>query len=256
MFIFSKHTIPLYFMKFNRIENLRWLAVILLMLIFSGAFANHFNPAMALEKPHSPVERDIFYHHTGLFFSGNKSLKENNGYPHGVPFDTIIDSLPKIRKEMVIIPFEYKQSALYQPFTFIAIDSVVDILLLDDSVTLSIEGYAHVDEGSDSICYYLSLNRALVIRDYVLGRGIDSSRILSLKGYGNIRSANRKANNQSVEFNCRTELVVNYPLPPPPVIAFDKDEDGITDSEDQCPEEYGWKFNKGLPGQRWHYSTV
>jgi outer membrane protein OmpA-like peptidoglycan-associated protein len=110
---------------------------------------------------------------------------------------------------------------LYQPFTFIAIDSVVDILLLDDSVTLSIEGYAHVDEGSDSICYYLSLNRALVIRDYVLGRGIDSSRILSLKGYGNIRS--ETVRQQPVGgFNCRTELLVNYPIPPPPVVALDR----------------------------------
>lgn len=158
-----------------------------------------------------------------------------------------IDSLPKFRTDTVVIPFEYKQSALYQAFTFKAIDSVIAILLKNDSVTLSIHGYAHVDEGSDSICYYLSLNRALVIRDYVLGRGVDSVRILGLKGWGNIRSINRKTNAAILRYNCRAEITLNYPLPPPPLTMRDKDEDGIADEDDQCPNEYGEKIYSGCP---------
>jgi len=159
------------------------------------------------------------------------------------------DSLPLTKKNTVVIPFEYKQSALYQLFTFKAIDSVVDILLQQDSVKLSIEGYAHVDEGSDSICYYLSLNRALVIRDYVLGRGVDSTRILSLTGFGNIRSKHRKPEKNIIEYNCRAEILMIYPLPPPKPLIADMDEDGIPDSEDACPDEYGELVNKGCPNR-------
>ncbi len=157
------------------------------------------------------------------------------------------DSLPQTKQNTVIIPFEYKQSALYHPFTFKAIDSVINILLKHDSVTLNIEGYAHVDEGSDTICYYLSLNRALVIKDYVMARGVDSARIISLKGFGNLRSAHLKIYKQIIEYNCRAEIVLNYPLPPPPVIILDADADGIPDTEDQCPTEYGSKANNGCP---------
>jgi outer membrane protein OmpA-like peptidoglycan-associated protein len=159
------------------------------------------------------------------------------------------DTLPKTNKDTAVIPFEYKQSALYQPFTFAVIDSVINILLANDSVTLTINGYAHRDEGTDSICYYLSLNRALVIRDYVLGRGVDSARIFSLKGWGNYRSKNRKTNNEILKYNCRAEIMLNYPIPPPPPLFLDKDEDGIADSEDKCPEEYGEVINGGCPNK-------
>ncbi len=158
-----------------------------------------------------------------------------------------IDSLPQTKQNTVVIPFEYKQSALYHPFTFKAIDSVVNILLKHDSVTLNVEGYAHVDEGSDTICYYLSLNRALVIKDYVMARGVDSARIISLTGFGNLRSAHLKIYKQIIEYNCRAEIVLNYPLPPPPIIILDADADGIPDGEDQCPTAYGSIANNGCP---------
>ncbi len=179
----------------------------------------------------------------------NNSLKDNNVVQKNTFGWNLLDSLPKTIKNTVVIPFEYKQSALYHPFTFKAIDSVIDILLENELVTLSLEGFAHVDEGSDSICYYLSLNRALVIKDYIMGRGVDSSRILSLRGLGNMRSIKRKARTQSVDFNCRTEISMNYPIPPPPLVISDKDDDGIIDGEDQCPEEYGGMINRGCPNR-------
>lgn len=157
------------------------------------------------------------------------------------------DTLPKYSTDTIVIPFEYKQSALFQPFTFKAIDSVINILLGQDDVLLSINGYAHVDEAGDSICYYLSLNRALVIKDYVLGRGIDSSRIISLKGWGNIRSKNRKTNAEILRYNCRAEIMLDYPLPPPPKPVNDRDEDGVADEVDDCPDEYGEILKYGCP---------
>ncbi len=159
----------------------------------------------------------------------------------------ITDSLPKYRTDTVVAPFEYKQSALYQPFTFKAIDSVINILLKNDSVFFSINGYAHVDEGSDTICYYLSLNRALVIKDYVLARGVDSCKISFVKGWGNVRSIHRKTNAEILRYNCRAEIMLNYLLPPPPLAIYDRDEDGIADEADECPDEYGETETHGCP---------
>ncbi|MEO7488582.1 MAG: OmpA family protein [Ferruginibacter sp.] len=161
--------------------------------------------------------------------------------------DYLNDSLPRYSVDTIVIPFEYKQSALFQPFTFKAIDSVIGILLDRDDVLLDINGYAHVDEAGDSICYYLSLNRALVIKDYLLGRGIDSGRITSLKGWGNVRSRNRKTNAEILRYNCRAEIMLSYPLPPPPLAVNDRDEDGVADEVDECPDEYGEILKYGCP---------
>ena len=146
---------------------------------------------------------------------------------------------------IVVIPFEYKQSALYQTYTMQAIDSVIAILQQNAAVTLSIEGYTHADEGSDTISYYLSLNRALFIRDYVLGRGIDSSRIITIKALGKLKPLYHGVNRQGILRNCRAEIRLNYPPPPRKIVLADKDEDGIADSEDECPDVYGEIAFKG-----------
>jgi outer membrane protein OmpA-like peptidoglycan-associated protein len=125
---------------------------------------------------------------------------------------------------------------------------VVNILLKNKAVTLSIDGYAYKDEGSDTICYYLSLNRALFVQTYVLGRGIDSSRIISLNAYGNRRQLYRNKDKEGLTVNCRAEILLNYPPPPPPPPkASDRDEDGVVDSDDKCPDEFGYRDNGGCP---------
>ncbi|HMK04622.1 MAG TPA: OmpA family protein [Ferruginibacter sp.] len=155
----------------------------------------------------------------------------------------------KVTKDTVAIPFEYRQSALYHPFTLEVIDSVINILLKKDSVTLSIEGYAHMGEGSDSICYYLSLNRALFVRDYVLGRGVDSTRIISLIGFGKTKPYYRKISTDKVNYNCRVEIMLNHPLPFSKDDIPDRDKDGIADAEDKCPDEYGERILEGCPNK-------
>jgi outer membrane protein OmpA-like peptidoglycan-associated protein len=148
---------------------------------------------------------------------------------------------------VILIPFDYKQSALFHQFTFDVIDSVVNLLLKNDKITLSIDGYAHQDEGSDTIVKYLSLNRALFVRDYILGRGVKEDRIIVVQGMGAIRSKNSNVNADGHALNCRAELRLNYPPPPKPVAIPDTDEDGIPDTADACVNEFGYKENNGCP---------
>jgi len=194
-----------------------------------------------MNKPLSLVLLFIFLNFTGVMASPLK------------PGTAAVSSLQTAEKNndssIVVIPFEYKQSALYHVFTMEVMDSVIAILLKDPAVTLSIEGYTHADEGSDTISYYLSLNRALFIRDYVLGRGIDSSRIISVKGLGKSRPLYHGSNKQGIVRNCRAEIRLNYPLPAPIPVISDKDEDGIPDASDGCPDVYGEKAFNGCPNK-------
>lgn len=160
---------------------------------------------------------------------------------------THTNTVPPNGKDTVIIRFEYKQSALYQPYTFEVLDSIVKILLKNKAVTLSIDGYAYRDEGSDTICYYLSLNRALFIQTYILGRGIDSSRIASVNAYGRRKFMSKKTNKDGFLINCRAELLLTYPPPPKKTEISDRDEDGIIDSLDKCPDVFGYRDNLGCP---------
>lgn len=151
------------------------------------------------------------------------------------------------KADTVIIRFEYKQSALFQSFTLETLDSAINILLHNREITLSIAGYAHQDEGSDTVCYFLSLNRALFIQTYVIGRGIDSSRITSIKAYGRRHQKFTTKDKKGFLINCRAELCLIYPPPPRKPEFFDRDEDGIADSEDKCPDVFGYKDNGGCP---------
>ena len=148
------------------------------------------------------------------------------------------------RTDTTVIPFEFKQSAMYHLYTRDVIDSLVYILVKNDSVKLQIHGYSHVEEGSDTIAYYLSLNRALFVRDYVLGKGIDSTRITEIKGWGKSRKRYLGSEKQALG-NSRAEMILKYP--PPKRMEGDSDFDGIVDSEDNCPEIFGLADKSGCP---------
>ena len=149
--------------------------------------------------------------------------------------------------DTVIIRFDYKQSALFYAYTFAVLDSVIKILLQDTAVKIAINGYAYKDEGSDTICYYLSLNRALFIQTYIVGRGVDSSRITSLNAYGKKHPKFTNKDKEGFLVNCRAELSLTYPPPPKKPEFFDRDEDGIADNEDKCPDVFGYYDNDGCP---------
>jgi outer membrane protein OmpA-like peptidoglycan-associated protein len=154
---------------------------------------------------------------------------------------------PPQRIDTIVIRFDYKQSALFHKYTLETLDSIIRILLLDTNITLSIDGYAYKDEGSDTVCYYLSLNRVLFIQTYVLGRGIAGTRINSLKAYGRTRQKYVNKDKNGLWVNCRAELRLVYPPPPKKKEFFDKDEDGIADDEDKCPDVFGLRDFEGCP---------
>lgn len=154
---------------------------------------------------------------------------------------------PPQRVDTIVIRFEYKQSALFHKYTLETLDSVIRILLLDTNITLSIDGYAYKDEGSDTVSYYLSLNRALFIQTYVLGRGVALTRINTIKAYGRTRQKYVNKDKNGLLVNCRAELRLVYPPPPKKITFVDRDEDGIADDEDKCPDVFGLSDFEGCP---------
>lgn len=150
-------------------------------------------------------------------------------------------------KDTIVIRFEYKQSALFHKFTMETLDSVVRILLRDTAITLAIDGFAYKDEGSDTVCYYLSLNRALFIQTYILGRGVSLQRLTQIKAWGRTRQKYVNKDKNGLWVNCRAELRLVYPPPPKKKNYSDKDEDGITDDDDRCPDIFGLTDFEGCP---------
>ena len=188
------------------------------------------------------VQFFIMFFFTGTTLVYAQKNKKDTAVKHKTP---LISTAYYKDTTLVIIPFDYKQSALYQPYTYEVIDSVVRMLLKKNDVTLSIDGYAHPDEGSDTICKYLALNRALFVRDYVLGRGIDSSRIFLVRGLSKTKSLNSDIDNNGRSRNLKAEMRLNFPIPPEVLRKADRDEDGTPDIIDGCPDEYGYKENNG-----------
>ncbi len=156
---------------------------------------------------------------------------------------------PDTEKDTVLIRFDYKQSAIYHTFTFDVLDSVINILKTHKVVTISIDGYAYKDEGSDTICYYLSLNRALFIQTYILGRGVDSSQILTVTGHGKSKPLYKGTDKDGFKINCRAEITLNYPPKPKKIVVSDRDRDGIADESDKCPDEFGYAEKEGCPNR-------
>ena len=188
------------------------------------------------------VQFFIMFFFTGTTLVYAQKNKKDTAVKHTIP---LISTAYYKDTTLVIIPFDYKQSALYQPYTYEVIDSVVRMLLKKNDVTLSIDGYAHPDEGSDTICKYLALNRALFVRDYVLGRGIDSSRIFLVRGLSKTKSLNSDIDNNGRSRNLKAEMRLNFPIPPEVLRKADRDEDGTPDIIDGCPDVYGYKENNG-----------
>ncbi len=179
-----------------------------------------------------------------LIFSLSFAIKASGARDQPVP---VFDTTGRFQTDTTVIRFDYKQSALYYAYTFASIDSIVDIMKKVPAVTLTIDGYAFKDEGTDTICYWISYNRALFLQTYILGRGIDSARILKVNAFGNRSTVFKRIDKDGLDIHCRAELLVNYPLPPKKVILSDRDEDGIVDVEDKCPDDFGHLDKQGCP---------
>ena len=162
------------------------------------------------------------------------------------PSQLNISQRPPTDSGLIIIPFEYRQSALNVPHTFQVIDSAISLLYKNKGITLSIFGYSFFEEGNDTVNKYLALDRALFVRDFILGRGVNEDRLLLIKGMGATKSGNSDVDKNGHSQITRVELILNYPPPPPPII-YDRDEDGIPDSTDACVDVFGYSEKQGCP---------
>ncbi len=180
------------------------------------------------------------------FFAGTVKSQATNAVS-GTTKKAKRSRAPQFRNDTIVVRFEYKQSALFHKYTLETLDSIIDILLRDTAITLAIDGYAYKDEGSDTICYFLSLNRALFIQTYILGRGVELTRISNIKAWGRTRQQYKNKDANGLWVNCRAELRLVYPIPPKKMAFFDRDEDGIEDGEDDCPDVFGLIENDGCP---------
>ncbi len=222
--------IPSYLKKHPGIHPATGLVWLCLLLLPIAGFARTDHSAASLEF------RNALSRKFTLLPNSNPGLLLNHR-----------DTVPETIDVTVVIPFEYKQSSLNYASTFRLMDSVAEILLDNDSMTFSIDGYSYLDEGNDYICYWLSYNRALAVKTYVLGRGVDSARLIRFKGKSKERSIERKVKKIPINFNCVAEIELNYPVPKPENILQDTDEDGINDENDSCKTEYGYRSLNGCP---------
>jgi outer membrane protein OmpA-like peptidoglycan-associated protein len=115
------------------------------------------------------------------------------------------------------IQFEFNKSVIRPGISFKILDEVVGVLNDNPKITLEVQG--HTDNvGSDAYNMKLSGSRADAVRAYLVGHGIDTSRLTS-KGYGfhqplvpNTTAANRDLNRR-VQF-IRTESTPAAPSTP------------------------------------------
>jgi len=95
------------------------------------------------------------------------------------------------------------------PKSFKSLNDVASILKADESLMIDIDGYTD-SQGSDELNQTLSENRAKSVKDYLVSKGIDESRLKST-GYG---ETNPIADNKTAAGrakNRRTEMTIrNY----------------------------------------------
>ncbi|MBX3256013.1 MAG: OmpA family protein [Chitinophagaceae bacterium] len=134
-----------------------------------------------------------------------------------------LDSLVKagykeIHKDLYLVPieigqvvrlnnvfFDFDKSSL-RPESFVELDRVVK--LLTENPGIEIEMSAHTDsKGSDQYNFTLSDNRARSVMDYILSKGIASSRITS-KGYGESKPVATNETDEGRQLNRRVEFTI------------------------------------------------
>jgi outer membrane protein OmpA-like peptidoglycan-associated protein len=109
-------------------------------------------------------------------------------------------------KDMVIVPFERQQSALFAS-TYKVLDSVMEVLRENPAYRITIEGHAYQTEGIKAVCDGLATERADIVKQYLVSRQLNASRINSVKNYGSRRPINAGKTPRDIAANSRTEIV-------------------------------------------------
>ena len=128
-----------------------------------------------------------------------------------------IDAYEEIELDLFLTPIELDATVIlnnvfFEPNKAVLLDKskpeldrVVKLMKDNSSIEVEIGGHTNPSRATEQYHRDLSENRAILIRDYLVGEGISSSRITA-KGYGYIfpvergLSANNKMKNMRVEF--------------------------------------------------------
>ncbi len=129
-------------------------------------------------------------------------VRENNGCP--VVKEEVVKKVAASAKNVFFVT----GSAKLQAKSLKSLDEVVAILKEDAALKLDIEGHSD-NTGTDKVNVPLSQNRAKVVYDYLVSKGVDASR-LSAEGYGSSKPVadNKKAAGRSL--NRRVEMKLKY----------------------------------------------
>ena len=127
-----------------------------------------------------------------------KGVKENNGCPEKIKRE-IVEKVDYSAKRIEFIV----NSAQLRKGSFEVLDNIATILKNNPSIKVSIEGHSS-SEGTYAVNMKLSESRANTVRDYLLSKGVEPSRLIAV-GFGPNKplnagkTAEEKAKNRRVE---------------------------------------------------------
>ncbi|MEP6747729.1 MAG: OmpA family protein [Bacteroidota bacterium] len=158
-----------------------------------------------------------------LPFDKNYSIRASADHFFAISENLNLDSLVKaghkeIHKDLYLAPieigqvvrlnnvfFDFDKSNLRNE-SFVELDRV--ILLLKDNPAIEIEMSAHTDsKGSDDYNLKLSQSRATSVREYIVSKGVDGSRIVS-QGYGETKPVASNETDDGRQLNRRVEFKI------------------------------------------------
>lgn len=106
------------------------------------------------------------------------------------------------------IQFEFNK-AIIRPVSFPILDTVAQVLRDFPTITVEVQGHTD-DRGNDDYNMRLSDQRAQSVREYLVGRGIDPTR-LQARGYGETRPIESNRTGRGRAVNRRVEFVRTDP---------------------------------------------
>jgi OmpA-OmpF porin, OOP family len=158
-----------------------------------------------------------------LPYDHNYSIRASADKFFAISENLNLDSLVKagykeIHKDLYLVPIEVGQVVRLnnvffdfdkwdlRPESFVELDRVV--AFLNDHPSVEIELSAHTDSrGSDEYNFKLSDNRARSVMEYLLSKGINSSRLIS-RGYGEAKPVVPNDTDENRQLNRRVEFTI------------------------------------------------
>jgi len=174
-----------------------------------------------------------------------KNLKEINEYQE---LETDLSLVPIAKGETVETHniFLNENNSVLSEDAYVELNRFVSILKNNPQVKIEIGGHANsLASATDNL--KLSEQRAMAVKNYFESQGLHPMRMLTL-GNGSVKPYSGPKINikPGIDINDRISFHILQTDWFPPQLN-DKDEDGVIDDEDECPEEAGTAETKGCP---------